>query len=300
MKQYVKTSTGLTESNKSHIKTFQSIEALQCAIDNGDLLEGEQWQVDQQAGVTRDISTDVGYLMSVTPSCASVSNWLATIADVTGSAGDILPRVVALETDIATKTSNTDFNALAARVGVNETNITGLTSSKVSCTDYTSCISDINDALDCKVDCSDYTTALSSINSTLTTHGDDISDIQDELPNKASTSSVTSLTSRVTSLEAKPGLDCVGTLVAADIAGLTTCTGTVTSIYDESTNTEYLPNANGQVRMPVYAGTVKAICDVDSAQCFTPDANGVVRLSGLSGGATFTLTGNTLTIDLGD
>lgn len=225
---FVKTATGLQEVGRSKIRNYADAAAVECAIRSGELQEGDLFTTVAVHGITEDIQAVINCLVSITPQNAAPDNMLVTQdqLDSSGSTTEaaiecVQCQVTDIATDIVQKAYCNDLNALAARVGVNETNISSLTSNKVSCSDYATRVSEVDDALDCKVDCSDYTTRNT--------------DVDDALSCKVECSDYTT---------------CVTALDTA-IQTKTSCVGTVTCFRDSRTGIVYAPNANGQLSVPI-------------------------------------------------
>ena len=129
MKTFVKDADGcLVATAEPSIKTYETAQDVCDAITAGTLLEGEQWQIKTNEGIHTDTVDSVNYLLSVTPGTATPQNMLVT-QDQLNEAADlttVCARICQNEQDIASlgssKASCSDFNPLAARVGVNETN----------------------------------------------------------------------------------------------------------------------------------------------------------------------------------
>lgn len=146
--------------------------------------------------------------------------------------------------------------------------------------------------LNCKVDCSDYNTAISNLESCpgLQCVGTLVaSDIAD----KASCTDLTSVSNRVTCLESCSGLDCTGTLVPSD---LTSINNSITSL---NTCTTSLGTAvNNLCSCPGLrcVGTVVAsdLTSINSDIAALKSCPGL-KCTGTST-ATFSLSGTTLTI----
>lgn len=259
MKQYVKNNDGcLIETAKTSIKTYETAQDVCDAITAGTLLEGEQWQIKTNEGIHTDTVDSVNYLLSVTPGTATPQNMLVT-QDQLNDAADlttVCARICQNEQDIASlgssKASCSDFNPLAARVGVNETNIGTLQTditSKVTCTDYTTCVSNIDTAVSCRVCCCDLTTTVSTINDAIACRVC-CSDLVTELGSKVTctdyTTCVGAIDNCISGLETRvctnedniachctdignlqscPGLDCIGNVVGLINNGTTITPG---------------------------------------------------------------------------
>lgn len=288
MNSFIKTASGLVPSTTPKIKTYACSTDVYTAIANGELLEGEEFQVGVVEGIHEDIAADVCYLLSVTPSNASPSNKLATQSDLSNITGDLDPRVCTLEENICNKSDiqaaldcKTDCNystALAARVGVNETNITNLQNCKALCCDLEATVGRV---------CAIEDTIPSLVDQTTLANYATITCVCNEIASHA-------------------GINCTGTLVASDIAGLTSCKGTVTCVGIGS-GTTYGPDTNGKVTIPAYppdlsscpgiscVGKVTGVC-VNGSE-YTPDSSGKVTLPGYPNlGYCMNLVGTTLYI----
>lgn len=319
MNSFIKTANGLVPSTTPKIKTYACSTDVYTAIANGELLEGEEFQVGVVEGIHEDIAADVCYLLSVTPSNASPLNKLATQSDLSNITGDLDPRVCTLEENICNKSDiqaaldcKTDCNystALAARVGVNETNITNLQNSRMCCCDFDTCWTALGVITDRLTDCDLCRQAeISCLDGR-------VDGIDDVIPSGATSTNQLVDASTMAScacsiadnrIATHAGIDCTGTLVASDIAGLTSCKGTVTCVGIGS-GTTYGPDANGKVTIPAYppdlsscpgiscVGKVVGVC-VNGSE-YTPDSSGKVTLPGYPNlGYCMNLVGTTLYI----
>lgn len=180
MKTFVKDVDGcLVATAEPNVKTYATAQDVCDAIVAGTLLEGEMWQTCSNEGIHTDTVDSVNYLLSVTPGTATPQNMLVT-QDQLNDAADlttVCARICQNEQDIASLGSNkascSDFNPLAARVGVNETNIGTLQTDitgKVTCSDYTTCCTSWDLAISCRVCCCDYNDCVSCLR-------DDIDDL---------------------------------------------------------------------------------------------------------------------------
>lgn len=146
MTSFVKGNSGLERADQAKIRNFVDACAAADALANGELGPNDLFTTVSAEGITEDIEAVINCLVSITPNTASPTNMLVTQADIGG--GSVMDCIAALNTctcclrdDVDALTTNkadvSTVNQLGARVGVNETNITGLQTSKVSCTDYT-------------------------------------------------------------------------------------------------------------------------------------------------------------------
>lgn len=255
---FVKTSTGVQEVGRSRIRNYDSVECVLKAIEDGELRNGDLFTTVAAHGITEDIESVINCLVSITPNTASPSNMLVTQDQLTfiGDVTALQARVCQAEEDISTNASNIATNTslvnqLGARVQVTENNL----SCKVDCDDYTQGVAALQTAIGSKADQTSVTTALGlKVNCT------DFDTLQSDV--SAIDTSVSNTATRVSNLSNCAGLDCTGTLVAADIAGLTDCVGTVTAICN-SNGTKHNPDENGLVTVafPVItvSGTVMTI-----------------------------------------
>ena len=319
MRSFVKTADGLVPQSQPKIKTYECSTDLYCAIENGDIGEGESFQVDVIEGIHEDIAADVCYLLSVTPSNASPSNKLVTQSDLNAASSGLDTRVTTLECNICNKdciqaaldckTDCSYSTALAARVGVNETNITNLQNSRLCCCDFTTCWTALGVITDRLTDCDLCRQAE------ITCLDGRVDDIDELIPSgatstnqlvDASTMASCACSIADTQIATHAGVDCTGTLVASDIAGLTSCKGTVTCVGIGS-GTTYGPDSNGKVTIPDYppdlsscpgiscVGKVTGVC-VNGSE-YTPDSSGKVTLPGYPNlGYCMNLVGTTLYI----
>lgn len=251
MKTFVKDVDGcLVATAEPNVKTYATAQDVCDAIVAGTLLEGEMWQTCSNEGIHTDTVDSVNYLLSVTPGTATPQNMLVT-QDQLNEAADlttVCARISQNEQDIASLGSNkascSDFNSLAARVGVNETNIGTLQ------TDITNKVSTINDAIACRVCCSDLVTELGSkVTCTdYTTMVGAIYNCISRLETRVCTNedNIASHCTDIGNLQSCPGLDCIGNVVGLINNG-----------------TDITPDADGKVTLntPVYtlSGTTLTI-----------------------------------------
>jgi len=280
MKQYVKNNDGcLIETAKTAIKTYETAQDVCDAITAGTLLEGEQWQIKTNEGIHTDTVDSVNYLLSVTPGTATPQNMLVT-QDQLNEAADlttVCARISQNEQDIASlgssKVSCSDFSPLAARVGVNETNIGTLQTditSKVTCTDYTTCVGNIDTAISCRVCCSDLTTTVSTINDAIACRVC-CSDLVTELGSKVTCSDYTTCVSSIDSC----------------ISGIDTRVGT-----NENNIASHCTDIGNLQSCPGLDCIGNVVGLINNGTTITPDADGKVTLNT----PVYTLSGNVLTI----
>jgi len=146
MTSFVKGNSGLERADQAKIRNFVDACAAADALANGELGPNDLFTTVSAEGITEDIEAVINCLVSITPNTASPTNMLVTQAEIGG--GGIMDRITALDTctsqlrtDVDTldscKADTSLVNQLGSRVGVNETNISGLQTSKVDCSDYT-------------------------------------------------------------------------------------------------------------------------------------------------------------------
>lgn len=236
MQEFIKTPSGLCEVGRGKIRNYANIDAVCCAIQNGELAPMDLFTTVAAEGVTEDIQAVINCLVSITPGCASCTNMLVTQIDLQGATDGIdcvRCRLDAFEICVNNqKAMCSDFNALAARVGVNETNIAALQDGKVSCTDYATFTTN-------------YGTWKTGIDS-------DVSQLKSDV-----TSNTNAISRRVLCTDYSTAMSSVNTSITnlCSCAGLK-CTGTVKSIYNSATGTTCTPDANGNITLQVLSATL--------------------------------------------
>ena len=210
--EFVQTGTRLVNLVEPKIKNYESIECVRKALAAGELHEGEHWTTYCPfTAPTDDVAALVYELYSFVPSGTNPDDnklvnqcMISELADLTQVKQDI--------TDI--KACNTNQQtAIEARV---------------TCTDYNTYTAANDACMACRVQCCDFTDFVTNID-TYVSNRVTCTDYQ---------TCCTAWDTAIGTLSAKPGLDCVGTVVASDIAnfvtmsdvdacGYTTCTGTV-------------------------------------------------------------------------
>lgn len=205
MQEFVRTETGLEEAARSKIRNYQNLNCVKEAIANGELKEHDLFTTVCSVEATGDdLASIIYWLCALTPDNASPENQFATQGDLNGVAGD----------SVTCADFNTYQSDMQDTLDTMQSDIDDAIACKVDCTDYTSKMgdldTDITNLSNNKVNCSDYSTAISNINITKVTCSD-------------YNSYTSCANTRLNTLEAKPGLNCTGTLVPSDIAGKTDC-----------------------------------------------------------------------------
>lgn len=117
-KQFIKTSTGLVEVDTQRIKNYPNKEAVEAAIADGSLKDGELFSTNTHIGIYEDVVDMVHQIELLIPESASSQNILVTVCQMMD------------------KLEELDIGQLRDDVNTNTTNITTLTSGKVDCSDY--------------------------------------------------------------------------------------------------------------------------------------------------------------------
>lgn len=276
-KEYVKSGASLVDVSGDKIRNFACLEDVRAAILAGDLVEGDMFStICQTTGQTEDIAQEVCRIASYIPANTSPTNQLLNHCDVVNIESDIACRVQCCDYDAYTTANDA---CMACRVQCCDFNDYVTTNDvavacKVECSDYTTCVTAIDTAISCRVQCCDYNDNVTCVNDRLTaienvsipdldtciccaeerlTCLEARADVLENItvdPTSGLVSTVsdlsadyhaccTSWNNSISTLNGKPGLDCVGTVVASDIAsfitmadvnacGYTTCTGNVT------------------------------------------------------------------------
>lgn len=224
-KEFVKVNTSLVDVSGDKIRNFACLEDVRAAILAGELAEGDMFTtICQTTGQTEDIAREVCRIASYIPDNTSPTNQLMNHCDFAQIESDIECRVQCCDFTDYTTANDACMSCRVQCCDFNDfvTNISSYVSDRVCCSDYTS-------GMATKVDCTDYNSYVTSNDAAVACRVQccDFTDFQ--------TTNTTALNGKVTctdyqtcctawdtaidALEAKPGLDCVGTVTSVTVNG---------------------------------------------------------------------------------